>query len=109
MKPEFIPGWVMCGAELDDGTVCLYASNTLSHAELEAEVDDFGSWGSPVPIAQRKTYTITATMKSLVVLHAADWPSAFRALFNQWSPDADTSSPTQIGARALQIPGADTP
>lgn len=84
---DFIPGWVMFGVERGPDAVCLYASKTLTKAELEAEVQEFSVWNWQEPIRQRTTFTITATMDNFVAIQATNWPSAFRALFSQWGPE----------------------
>jgi len=84
------PDWVMCGTP-HAGGVRLFASKDMTHAALEANfgrhvIDDgtlSGAWG-PV-ISQR--ITLTAGLKTFIVIDAPDYPTAFRALFEQWTPD----------------------
>jgi hypothetical protein len=78
------PDWVMCGCPAPGG-VRLLASKDMTHAELEVAYDwaDTGRW-PPIPRGQR--ITLTAGLKTFIVIDAPDYPSAFRALFEQWTP-----------------------
>lgn len=58
------PDWVMLGVPHPDGTVCLYASTSLTRAELEyrAETDSAAFGFERYPIITSQEYTITAVM-----------------------------------------------
>jgi hypothetical protein len=81
------PDWVMCGTPGPLG-VRLLASKDMTHAELEAKFDhvmaDTGWDVFPHSVSQR--ITLTAGLKTFIVIDAPDYPSAFRALFEQWTP-----------------------
>jgi len=81
------PDWVMCGCPARGG-VRLLASKDMTHAELEARFDwadiNMGTYLSPHLRSQR--ITLTAGLKTFVMIDAPDYPSAFRALFEQWTP-----------------------
>jgi hypothetical protein len=68
--------------------VRLLASKDMTHAELEARFDwadiNMGTYLSPHLRSQR--ITLTAGLKTFVMIDAPDYPSAFRALFEQWTP-----------------------
>lgn len=102
------PNWVMIGEERGSDHVMLYASNTLTSAELRVEMGDIiGPWDLDGPfVTVSKVYTLEATMDQIVVIHARDWPSAFKSLFEQWSPEP--GEPARITGRAA-LPAADTP
>lgn len=81
------PDWVMCGMPWNGG-VRLLASKDMTYAELEAAYDwvdiDMGTHYSPHLRSCR--ITLTAGMLTCVMIEAPDYPSAFRALFEQWTP-----------------------
>ena len=79
------PDWVMCGCPARGG-VRLLASKDMTHAELEAAYDwaDTGPWSPPVLCSQR--LTLTAGLKTFIVIDAQDYPTAIRALFEHWTP-----------------------
>lgn len=81
-------GWVMCGMQAETG-VTLFASNALTSAELEEDIDFGDVWaqmdGRIYP--HRRLISLAATTDRMVVIQAADWPAAFRALFKTWSPE----------------------
>ena len=81
------PDWVMCGMPHGVG-VRLLASKDMTHAELEAQrdlpdTDPWGSWPSALPPLR---ITLTAGMKTFTMIEAPDYPTAFRALFEKWTP-----------------------
>ena len=79
------PDWVMCGTPHGAG-VRLLASKDMTHAELSADYDwgEIDVWSPPVLRSQR--ITLTAGMKTVIMIEAPDYPSAFRILFEQWTP-----------------------
>ena len=81
------PDWVMCGAPWNGG-VRLLASNDMTHAELSAEFDREIVWTDPfalsAPLSRR--ITLTAGLSTFVIVDSPDYPSAFRGLFEQWTP-----------------------
>jgi hypothetical protein len=82
------PDWVMCGCPAPGG-VRLLASKDMTHAELEAQFDwgpDTDTWGFSPPVLRGQRITLTAGLKTFIVIDAPDYPSAFRALFEQWTP-----------------------
>ena len=82
------PDWVMCGVPWAGG-VRLLASRAMTHAELTAEFDRVAPWGpynfEPMPIVSQRI-TLTAGMRTFTVIDAPDYPSAFTALFETWTP-----------------------
>lgn len=82
------PAWVMAGEDNGPAGVTLWASTTLTEAELTREID-FGDVMSQVDgriYPHRQRITLTASMSHLVAIRADDWPDAFRKLFHTWSP-----------------------
>jgi hypothetical protein len=83
------PDWVMVGMPWAGG-VRLLASKDMTHAELAAEVSRlYPEYETPEPlpslvISQR--ITLTAGMRTFTVIDAPDYPSAFTALFETWTP-----------------------
>jgi hypothetical protein len=92
------PAWVMFGVELPD-RVCLYASRTLTQAELELKVEDnwyiFSDWWSFPP---RNEYELHATFDDFVVITGDTWADCFNDLQNHWSPSSPKPA-RQIPAR----------
>lgn len=82
------PDWVMCGCPAPGG-VRLLASKDMTHAELEAQFDRAAPWDpcdfTPGPVISQRI-TLTAGMRTFIVIDAPDYPSAFRVLFGQWTP-----------------------
>lgn len=80
------PDWVMCGVPWNGG-VRLLASKDMTHAELSVDhgyEDTFGPWEQPVLTSRR--ITLTSGLKTFITIEAPDYPSAFAALFEQWTP-----------------------
>jgi hypothetical protein len=83
------PDWVMCGCPTAGG-VRLVASKDMTHAELEMQfgyqdIYDGGLTAAyALPVSRR--VTLTAGMTTFVMIDAPDYPTAFRALFEQWTP-----------------------
>jgi hypothetical protein len=101
------PSWVMVGEERAPDHVMLYASNTLTSAELKVEIGDLAPWDMDGPfVTVPKIYTLEASMDQIVVIHARDWASAFKSLFEQWNPEPDR---TQITGRVALPHANDTP
>jgi hypothetical protein len=81
------PDWVMCGMPWNGG-VRLLASKDMTHAELEAKFDHVNVECGLVylPVLAGHRITLTAGMSTFIVIDAPDYPSAFAALFEQWTP-----------------------
>ena len=83
------PDWVMCGVPWNGG-VRLLASKEMTHAELDAQFGYTDIWdggltpGYAIPASRR--ITLTAGMRTFVMIEAPDYPTAFAALFEQWTP-----------------------
>lgn len=79
------PDWVMCGCPVPGG-VRLLASKDMTHAELSADYGwaDIDAWSPPVLTSRR--ITLTSGLKTFIMIEAPDYPSAFAALFEQWTP-----------------------
>jgi hypothetical protein len=75
----------MCGCPARGG-VRLLASKDMTHAELEAQYDWGDNWQQWPPVLCGQRITLTAGLKTFIVIDAPDYPSAFRALFEQWTP-----------------------
>lgn len=80
------PDWVMCGMPWNGG-VRLLASKDMTHAELAADYGwaDTDPWDGP-PMLTSRRITLTSGLKTFVLIEAPDYPSAFAALFEQWTP-----------------------
>jgi hypothetical protein len=59
--------------------VRIIASNSLFRADLSAD------WRL---MNLSPDYTLTSVMRDLIIIDAADYPTAFAHLFKKWSPDA---------------------
>lgn len=105
------PDWVMCGGPNPAGGVRLLASKELNQAELEAQFEYRDIWdGGPfgpvglTPIGARLTsqrITLTTEMRTFTVIDAPDYPSAFKALFEDWSPEPAARTAIGEGQREL--------
>lgn len=82
------PAWVMVGEE-NANQVTLYASNQLTEAELTTAIENVSAWDVYGSIHTVTTYTLSAVAQRIVIIRAPDWPTAFRRLFDCWSPDGD--------------------
>lgn len=86
------PEWVILGVKTTDG-VNVYASSTLSRAEMEAEVRHHQATSIPGGFARRApiaiSYRLRVAMGSFVVVWGPDYPTALRELLNHWSPGED--------------------
>jgi hypothetical protein len=82
------PRWVMAGDDNGPDGVTLWASNTLTQAELCEEIDFGDVWQhlDREIYHRRRSFLLTAAMIDLVMIRADDWPQAFRRLFDAWSP-----------------------
>jgi hypothetical protein len=81
------PDWVMVGVP-HNGGVRLLASKEMTHAELSADFGyaDIGMTGWDPPALTSRRITLTAGMRTFIMIEAPDYPSAFAALFEQWTP-----------------------
>jgi hypothetical protein len=99
------PDWVMCGMPQpggETGRVRLLASKELNHAELTAQMEypeTFGIFPAPSIVTQR--YTLTAEARTFIVIDAPDYPAAFKALFEDWTPEPATRPALGEGQRAI--------
>jgi hypothetical protein len=86
----------------------LYASTELTRAELAAEVDTYeiGDWvyGYEQRTLQAIRHTLTAEMKTWVVIQAPDYATAFEALWRSWSPGTAGSRPALTPRRPELAP-----
>ena len=60
----------------------------MTHAELSADYGyaDIGVPGWDPPVLTSRRITLTAGMSTFIMIEAPDYPSAFAALFEQWTP-----------------------
>jgi hypothetical protein len=82
------PDWVMCGWP-SRGGVTLLASKEMTHAELEAQYgwEETGMRpDSSPPLLRGRRITLTSGLKTFIVIEAPDYATAFKALFEQWTP-----------------------
>jgi hypothetical protein len=82
------PDWAMCGMPNPAGGVRLIASKELNTAELEAHLsfpEIRGLFLDPSTVTER--YTLTAEMRTFVIIDAPDYLSAFKSLFEGWTPE----------------------
>jgi hypothetical protein len=98
------PDWVMCGMPQpgDTGWVRLLASKELNQAELTAQMqypETFGIFPAPSIVTQR--YTLTAEARTFIVIDAPDYPTAFRSLFEDWTPEPAARPAVGEGRRAI--------
>jgi hypothetical protein len=81
---------VMCGMPGHDGGVRLIASKELNTAELRAEFSRAALTYEPLfldPSSVSQRYFLTAEMRTFTVIDAPDYPTAFKALFEGWTPE----------------------
>jgi hypothetical protein len=80
----------MCGSPAPGG-VRLLASKDMTDAELNAQYSyqDIDPWGEFPPMLTSRRITLTAGLKTFVMIEAPDYPTAFRVLFEQWTPGPD--------------------
>jgi hypothetical protein len=91
--PTARPDWVVLGTPWQDGKVAILASKHLTAAELElvVEVDDDIMLADPDPLwLERRRCTLTVEMPTFTLIVADTYEQAFRALFDEWSPEPDT-------------------
>ena len=114
MRP---PDFVMVGGQ-HDGKVYLFASKTLTEAELRVEADEldhYPEWWMPRQPPRYRHY-VTAEMRDFVQVVADTYAEAFATLFEQWTPEpatrteigaqpAITAAPRAIGAPAARMLG----
>lgn len=83
------PDFVMVGSHLPNGKVCLFASKSLTEAELRTESEEFDSLDhryNTTTFEPRYRYFVTAEMRDWVQVVADDYAEAFRILFERWTP-----------------------
>ena len=104
------PDWVMVGMPGPAGGVWLIASKDMNQAELRAEFDramlDDGWDVIPGPVT-RHEYTLTASMRRFTLIEAADYPAAFRSLFDRWTPEPAPAA--ELPGRLTLPPGGQGP
>lgn len=104
MSMQTRPDFVVVGASDPDGGVILLASKDLHQAELKAVADlerDWGNEGRRIRI--RHTYMLTTEMGSVTVVRAPDYSTAWRTLFQTWTPPEPRQAALP-GSRALPPP-----
>lgn len=84
------PDFVMLGITVDSG-VMLIASDTLTSAEIEQRVDRidvtaFGDGPHRREVDGLRWCELRAEMHDLHIIYAADFATAFRDLFADWTP-----------------------
>jgi hypothetical protein len=88
------PAWMITGQELPGGVVRLIASRDVVDGVVEVttryEHAHDGSPLGPGPImSSGQKVEARIGLKRFVVVEAASYPEAFRALFEQWNPAGD--------------------
>lgn len=101
------PDWVMLGVPDPDSTgVLVYASDKLTRAELEVEIETADIYRLDSPIAGSlitdRRFQLTATSRTLVWATGATYGDAIRNLMEHWAPE--TPSARAIGAGPRQLP-----
>lgn len=85
------PDFVIVGVPGPDDQVTVWASKTLSHAELRAEIDTLDVLAndgfSLRPAALFRTYTLTCHMGTMFMARGPDYGSALRTLMTHWTPE----------------------
>jgi hypothetical protein len=96
------PDFVVLGIPHEDG-VMLLASNELSAAELEVEVDQVPYYrGANIGFLPGVKYiTLTCHIGSYTIVTAPTYAEAFRNLFNAWTPKAPERRALSEGQREL--------
>ena len=93
------PEWVMFGVDAGDGTVHLYASQTLSYVELEAVHEEISTFGRNFTQSLVRCIEFSGQMRDFVLVAGANYAEAFRRLFDTWTPDdgtAGSGSPARL-------------
>jgi hypothetical protein len=94
------PQWVILGTPTPDGRCAVYASTTLTSAELEmrAEYDEPNLYDLLVrPSLLHQECVLTVVMKSYVIVVADSYLEALQALLADWQPQhPGDSSPRAI-------------
>jgi hypothetical protein len=83
------PQWVIVGSHLDDGTVMVIASKTLSRATLDVRARQVREMSLHDMFSRdhsRPEISLMLIMDEIVMIQAVNYPAAFEALFRQWSP-----------------------
>lgn len=84
------PDWVMLGVSFGD-KVRVLASTELTEAELASELENYddlyGGWDfGRTGVRPRYRHTVTAEMRTFVMVEADTYELALAALFGQWTP-----------------------
>jgi hypothetical protein len=100
------PDWVMCGMPQPGrmGWVRLIASKELNTAELQAEYSRPDIAYEPLfldPSSVRQRFFLTAEMRTFVIIDAPDYPSAFKSLFEGWTPEPAARPALGEGRRGI--------
>lgn len=87
------PDFVIVGVRKPGGGVMLFASVTLTQAELKREtdpLDPFDFVPTPGGLARlpKEDITVSAKMRDFTLIHADSYPEALRSLHEQWARQA---------------------
>jgi len=99
------PQWAMFGVDAGDGTVHLYASQTLTYVELMAVYDGDETFR---PLGWRPTLfgiRFSGEMRDFVLVVGTDYADAFRRLFDTWTPGDGAARPGLPTAPSALPPG----
>lgn len=91
------PGWVVLGTPADDlGRVRVYASKSLTYAELRAQARVRISVSVPglAPEVLLQRLDLTAGLRSYVVVEADSYAEAFAGLVGIWDPEPSSGGLT---------------
>ncbi len=94
----------MFGVDAGDGTVHLYASQTLSYVELEAIYEEITTFGREFTQSLVRGIEFSGQMRDFVLVAGADYAEAFRRLFDTWSPEGSGSSHTALSPSRRVLP-----
>jgi hypothetical protein len=90
-----MPDWVLMGARNTspdafgtDRAFMVFASSSLTYAELKATVRRVDFWDSPVTIPLSHDYELSCHMQQVQIAYGATFQEAIAKLFGQWNPDA---------------------
>jgi hypothetical protein len=104
------PDWIMTGMPNPDGPgVWLLASKKLGAGVIRGRFDrapdmwlDNGD-KAPGPVTGRNI-RLLVELRDFLIIEAPDYPAAFRALFEKWSPEPDPRPQLEPGRPELGPP-----